>query len=105
VTTKIGVTRILLFRIEPNIFQQIIDLQLNLIHEHLVSTLKDARVINQSKCSSVLLLSSDEFELKFPALSRAGKVASQAELGHLNFRAETELTFMYINKKQIFTTC
>ena len=44
----------------------------------------------------VVLGSSDEFELKFPELSRA-------ELGHLNFWAETKLT-MYINKKQIFTT-
>ena len=39
------------------------------------------------------VLTSDEFEL------------SRAELGHLNFRAETELTFMYINRKQLFTTC
>ena len=31
------------------------------------------------------LSSSDEFELKFPELSRA-------ELGHFNFRADTELT-------------
>ena len=51
------------------------------------------------------LSGSDEFELKFPELSQAGKVASQAELGHLNFGAATELTIMYINKKQIFTTC
>ena len=37
--------------------------------------------------------------------SRAGKVASRAELGHLNFRAEiSQADFKYINKKQIFTT-
>ena len=40
---------------------------------------------------------SDEFELKFPKLSRAERVPSQvkpsqAELGHSNFQAETELT-------------
>ena len=38
----------------------------------------------------------DKFELKFPKPSRSGKVVSLAE---------TELTFMYINKKQIFDTC
>ena len=41
-----------------------------------------------NECVSI----SDEFELKFPELSRAGKVASRAELGQLNFRAETKLT-------------
>ena len=33
----------------------------------------------------LMVVSSDEFELKFPELSRA-------KLGHLNFRAETKLT-------------
>ena len=36
----------------------------------------------------LLLLTSDEFEPKFPELGRL-----RTELGHLNFRAETELTF------------
>ena len=35
---------------------------------------------------------SDEFELKFLGSSRAERVLSRAELGHFNFRAETELT-------------
>ena len=34
-----------------------------------------------NECVSI----SDEFELKFPEPSQAEKVASQAELGHLNF--------------------
>jgi hypothetical protein len=36
--------------------------------------------------------SSDEFELKFSKLSLAKLKGFQAELGHFNFRAETELT-------------
>ena len=35
------------------------------------------------------LVTSDEFELEFPELSRA-------ELGHFNFRAETELWIFYV---------
>jgi hypothetical protein len=38
------------------------------------------------------ILHSDEFELKFPELSRAEKVPSRPELGHFIFRAETRLT-------------
>ena len=43
-------------------------------------------------------ISSDEFELKFFGSSEpwAGKVPSRAELGHFNFRAETELTILRI---------
>ena len=45
------------------------------------------------------LAASDEFELEFfqLELSRAMKVPSQAELGHFNFRAETELTICMHN--------
>ena len=35
---------------------------------------------------------SDEFELKFSELSQAKLKGFRAELGHFNFRAETELT-------------
>jgi hypothetical protein len=38
------------------------------------------------------LFNSDEFELKFPGLSRAELERLRAEPGHLNFRAETKLT-------------
>ena len=38
-------------------------------------------------------LTSDEPELEFSSSSRAMKVPSRAELGHFNFRAETELDF------------
>ena len=37
------------------------------------------------------LIISDEFELRFPKLSQAKKVLSQAKLGHFNFQAESEL--------------
>ena len=44
------------------------------------------------------VFSSDEFELKFPELSRAElrtfRIPTQA--GHFNFRVETELDFFYI---------
>ncbi len=40
--------------------------------------------------------SRDEFELEFSSSSRAMKVPSRAELGHFNFRAETELTILTI---------
>ena len=40
------------------------------------------------------VLTSDEFELKFPELSRA-------DLGHLNFRAETELTLWHLGGFQL----
>ena len=43
------------------------------------------------------VINSDELELEFSSSSRAMKIPSQAELGHFNFRAETELT-----KKNIF---
>ena len=36
--------------------------------------------------------------------SRAGKVASWAECGHLNFSSWNQAEFSYNNKKQIFTT-
>ena len=53
----------------------------------------------------LLLLTSDEFELKFPELIRAELGRLRAELGHLNFRAEiSRADFIYINKWQIFTT-
>ena len=35
---------------------------------------------------------SNAFELKFSGSSRAERVPNRAELGHFNFRAETELT-------------
>jgi hypothetical protein len=38
-----------------------------------------------------VIISSDEPELEFSGSSRAIKVPSRAELGHLNFRAENEL--------------
>ena len=41
-------------------------------------------------------MGSDEFELKFPELSRAERLSSRA--GHFNFRAETELDFFLIHK-------
>ena len=44
------------------------------------------------------LTGSDESELEYSGSSRAVKVPSRAELGHSNFRAETELTIW----KQIF---
>ena len=40
----------------------------------------------------LMVFSSDEFELKFPELIRAKLERFRAELGHFNFRAETELT-------------
>ena len=45
---------------------------------------------------------SDEPEPEFSSSSRAMKVPSRAELGHFNFRAETELTSdsMYVKKLQ-----
>ena len=46
---------------------------------------------NQQYPSSLSI--SDEPELEFSGSSRAKKVPSRAELGHLNFRAETELKF------------
>ena len=42
---------------------------------------------------------SDEFELRFPELSRAELKSFRAELsqvGHFNFRAETKLDFFYV---------
>ena len=39
-----------------------------------------------------MVTSSDEPEPEFSSSSRAVKDPSQAELGHFNFRAETELT-------------
>ena len=39
----------------------------------------------------LLLLTSDKFELKFPELIQAELGRLRAELGHINFRAETEL--------------
>ena len=56
-------------------------------------------------------ISSDEFELKFSGSGRAERVPSRAELGHFNFRAETELTksskilTLIINFTQIFQFC
>ena len=45
-----------------------------------------AILIRSCEIFMTYLLTSDEFELKFPDLSlRAGKVASQAKLGHHNF--------------------
>ena len=38
------------------------------------------------------MISSDVPEPEFSSSSRAMKVPSRAELGHFNFRAETELT-------------
>ena len=48
------------------------------------------------------MLLSDEPELEFSGSSQAMKVPSRAELGHFNFRAETELTSdsMYVKKSQ-----
>ena len=40
---------------------------------------------------------SDEPELEFLGSSRARKVLSRAELGHFNFRAETELNQNFFN--------
>ena len=47
---------------------------------------------------------SDEPELEFSGSSRAMKVPSRAELGHFNFRAETELNRKFFNSffPQIF---
>ena len=51
------------------------------------------KVPSQNKENKVSYLGiSDEFELKFPELSRA-ELKSRTELGHSNFRAETELDF------------
>ena len=44
-----------------------------------------------------------EFELKFPGSSRAERVPSQAELGHFNFRAETELTIKFFFAQKFFS--
>ena len=51
---------------------------------------------------SVVLSGSDEFELEFPKLNQAELKGFRAELGHFNFRAETELTIcMSISSKRL----
>ena len=50
-----------------------------------------------SGLKDLILISSDEPELEFSGSSRARKVPSRAELGHFNFRAETELNQKFFN--------
>ena len=49
-----------------------------------------------------MVMNSDEPELEFSGSSRAELWRFRAELGHFNFRAETELTSdsMYVKKLQ-----
>ena len=59
-------------------------------------------ILKYNFLAAKLIFTSDEFELKFPELRRAELEGFRAEASQ--FSSWNRADFMYINKKQIFTT-